>query len=299
MGKQVWGTFSVKDHCDPNAFVAEVMLYDRLVIPIPPDKTERERWRKEQWRPARLDKILKILGERAYPVKWDTQRQQNWKSRHDAGRRIAYETGDWAFVATRTELTQGLPRYVTGVQAVTNYTSLKELERDLHLRPAMEGQVPLYGGTAIAILGHEFLVPNDSRWSHEDLLREAVELSSEPAIRRKRASFWRWQREFFDDKGITDQIAIKAAVEEMKELLQEEKALIKRKKIRTAIQFAFLVGSVTLGMLGGPLTAVGIGGGFVSVGGFTADKLLEDKDNDAEKPVSLLRDIQKHFGWQN
>jgi len=31
MSKQVWGTFSVKDHCDPNAFVAEVMLYDLVV----------------------------------------------------------------------------------------------------------------------------------------------------------------------------------------------------------------------------------------------------------------------------
>ena len=43
MGKQVWGTFSVKDHCDPGAFVAEVMLYDRLVIPNhPTPENERD-----------------------------------------------------------------------------------------------------------------------------------------------------------------------------------------------------------------------------------------------------------------
>ena len=54
MSKQVWGTFSVKDHCDPNAFVAEVMLYDRLVIPVPPDAEERERWEKSGWQPDRL-----------------------------------------------------------------------------------------------------------------------------------------------------------------------------------------------------------------------------------------------------
>jgi hypothetical protein len=51
MSKQVWGTYSVKDHCDPNAFVAEVMLYDRLVIPVPPDDKERARWRKAGWQP--------------------------------------------------------------------------------------------------------------------------------------------------------------------------------------------------------------------------------------------------------
>jgi hypothetical protein len=202
-------------------------------------------------------------------------------------------------MATRTVLTEGLPRNVTGIQAVTNYTSINELEKDLGLKPSAHGQVPLYGGAAVAVLGHEFLVPDDPRWTHEELLREAVELSSESAFRRKRNSFWRWQREFLDDKGITDQSAIQDAVEEMQDLLDDEKAIIRKRKIRTGTQFAFLVGSVALGMLGGPLTSIAVGGAFVSVGEFIADKLLEDRDNDADKPVSLLRDIQKHFGWKN
>ena len=37
MSRETWATFSVKDHCSEYAFVREVMLYDRLVIPIPPD----------------------------------------------------------------------------------------------------------------------------------------------------------------------------------------------------------------------------------------------------------------------
>lgn len=297
MGKQIWGTFSVKDHSDPNAFVAEVMLYDRLVIPVPPDNEERVRWHNEGWQPERLDKLLNILGDRAYLVNWDDQRQQKWRTRFEAGTNVAQETGDWAFVATRTELTVGLPRNVTGIQAVTNYTSIKELEADLDLK-STEGVVPLYGGTAIAILGHEFLVPEDPSWSHEELLREAVELSSESAFRRKRAGFWRWQREFLDEKGITDQSAIQEAIEEMQDLLEEEKAVVRRKNVRIGTQFAFLVGSVGLGMLGGPLTAVAVGGAFVSVGQFVADKLLENPSNDADKPASLLRDIRKHFGWK-
>jgi hypothetical protein len=187
---------------------------------------------------------------------------------------------------------------VTGIQAVTNYTSVQELKEDLSLRPVAEGEVPLYGGVATAILGHEFLVPADPRWRHEELLQQAVELSSEQAFRRKRASFWRWQREFLDEKGITDQSAVLDAVEEMKDLLEEEKAVVRKKHIRTGTQFAFLVGSVGLGLLGGPLTAVALGGAFVSVGQFIADKLLEDQTHTADKPAFLLRDIQKHFGWQ-
>ena len=101
-----------------------------------------------------------------------------------------------------------------------------------------------------------------------------------------------------DDKGITDESAIRDAVEEMQELLEEEKAVVRRKLIHTATQFAFLVGSVALGMVAGPLTGVAIGGAFVSVGQFVSDKLFEIHAPGETKPVSLFRDIQKHFGWQ-
>jgi hypothetical protein len=34
---QLWGTFSVMDHAREGTFLAEVVMYDRLVIPVPPD----------------------------------------------------------------------------------------------------------------------------------------------------------------------------------------------------------------------------------------------------------------------
>jgi len=274
------------------------MLYDRLVIPAPPDDNERTRWHDAGWQPELLDDLLEILGDRAYVVKWDEEKQRRWQARYRAGVDMAQATGDWAFAATRSELTQRLPRHVTGIQVVTNYSVMAELERDLRLHPTSEGEIPLYGGTALAIIGHEFLVPDDPRWTHKDLLREAVELSSEPTSRRKRASFWRWQREFLDDKGITDQSAIQAAIEEMQELLEEENALARNKWTHIGTQFAFLVGSIALGLLGGPLTGVAVGGAFVSIGQFAADRLLEEPSNVTEQPVSLLRDIRKHFGWK-
>jgi hypothetical protein len=98
--------------------------------------------------------------------------------------------------------------------------------------------------------------------------------------------------------GITDESAIRDAVEEMHELLEEEKAIVRRKWIHTGTQFAFLVGSVALGMVAEPLRQVAIGGAFLSVGQFVSDKLFEARAPGEGKPVSLLRDIQKHFGWQ-
>lgn len=77
MSREVWGTFAVNDHCVPRAFVADVMLYDRLVIPVPPDdptKDDKALWAK--WDVKRQAELLAVLGDRARPVKWDQQRRQ-------------------------------------------------------------------------------------------------------------------------------------------------------------------------------------------------------------------------------
>jgi len=129
------------------------------------------------------------------------------------------------------------------------------------------------------------------------LLRQAVELSAERSAARKRAKFWRWQREFFSDKGITDQSAIREAVEELQDMIAEEKANTRRKGIRVGTQFAFLAGSVTLGLLSAPLAAAAVGAAFISVGQFVADRLLEGKPQTTDSPVALLWDARKHFGW--
>jgi NADPH:quinone reductase-like Zn-dependent oxidoreductase len=46
--RPVWGTFSVRDHLRPEAFLREVLVFDRLVIPYPDPEVpgEWERWRR-------------------------------------------------------------------------------------------------------------------------------------------------------------------------------------------------------------------------------------------------------------
>lgn len=292
----MWGTFSVRDHCNPSAFVSEVMLYDRLVIPVPPNEDERTRWRDAGWNPELLEKLLPILGDRARVVYWDSAKQDQWKNKYETGKTIAHDTGEWAFQATRTVLVEGLPTQVTGIQAIANYTDVSELERDLLLAPAPVGAPLSYGGAAVAVMGHEFFMPNDPRWTHEELLKEAVVISSEQVSRRKRANFWRWQREFMNGRGIIDQNGLTQSVEEMRDLIEEERHSIRKSHIRTGTMFAFMVGSVALGLLGGPLTPVAIGSAFMSVGQFFADRLLREPETN-DKPVSLVWDIRKHFGW--
>ena len=35
MPRQRWGTFSVRDHQDAGQLIPEVLLYDRLIFPVP------------------------------------------------------------------------------------------------------------------------------------------------------------------------------------------------------------------------------------------------------------------------
>ena len=71
MKLQQWGTFSVKDHLKPRAFVADVLLFDQLVIPRPatakelysegqgePSEDQRDRWLRKGWNPDRQRELL-------------------------------------------------------------------------------------------------------------------------------------------------------------------------------------------------------------------------------------------------
>ena len=35
MGREVWGTYSVRDHLEPQPWASDGLLYGRLVIPVP------------------------------------------------------------------------------------------------------------------------------------------------------------------------------------------------------------------------------------------------------------------------
>jgi len=294
MGREVWGTYAVNDHCVPDAFVRDVMLYDRLVIPTPDDGSEWDRWRKSDWEPDKQARLLDILGDRAVRVPWTAERQADWKNRYEAGLKVAQDADAWAFQATRAGLTANLPGSVQGVSALTAYPSLDALEKDVGLRRT-DG-ISLPSGTVAAIVGRELLVPEKSRHSHEDLLIAALELSGDHAFRRKRAAFWRWQREFSGDGTITDRSAVEDAVAEMQDLVSDEELALRKSGIRTTVSYVILLCSVTVSLLGVPaLTPLAATGAFLSIAQFAADHLPAPDTNFSG--ASLFGTARRHFGW--
>src|SRR5262249_13833720 len=71
MAQQLWGTYSVADHCTAYPLVSDIVLYDRLPVPVPPCRNRRrmEALGVESPRLARQRLLLDELSDyvTAYP----------------------------------------------------------------------------------------------------------------------------------------------------------------------------------------------------------------------------------------
>jgi hypothetical protein len=82
MAAELWGTFSVTDHLRDRPFVADVLLYDQLIVPVPDGDNERQRWRDIGRDPDLQDELLSIVGEDLIlPVRWTLARHKEWAER--------------------------------------------------------------------------------------------------------------------------------------------------------------------------------------------------------------------------
>jgi hypothetical protein len=300
--RQVWATYSVSDHLAPKAFVADVMLYDGLVIPVPADK-DMERWIRHGWDADLQRRLLKILGGRAKTVPWSDELRSAWHERLEQAKKVGTLTSRDAMNMTANELLKQAPPGTTAVTAVATYHSMTELRTDLNLQENQMGPIPgaLVGpGTVAAVIGRELMVPNDPRKDHETLLAQAVELSNSDRFRRKRASYWRWQEDFLNRTVVHDQLALREAVVEMKELIAEEKAEILKSRCRLGVSFAFAIGAVATGMAAAPLAPVAVAGAFLSVGAWVFDHFpaLSGSGEGQPGPAAMCLSAQRDFGWK-
>ncbi len=299
--REMWGVYSVTDHLVDKAFVADLMLYDRLVIPIPSDD-DHERWARNGWDEARQSHILSILGKRAVPVVWGADWQAKWKSRWEAAKSLGACTNAAAMRMTPTVLLEMVPRTATGVIAVAAFDSPDTLSAGMKLQQnpvTKDTTQPAPPGVLAAVIGREFLVPNNPERNDDDLLREALSLSADAKFRRKRAAYWRWQQEFLRDATVLDKKAIDEAVEEMNEMIHEENAAIDWSHIKHGVSFAFAVGAAGLGMLVGPLAPIAVASAFLSIGGWIIDHSSEflSGDQPATSSAAMCLSARRAFGW--
>ncbi|WP_143658737.1 hypothetical protein [Streptomyces sp. IMTB 2501] len=77
MALRLWGCYSVADHLEKRAFVADLLLYDRLVVPVP-SNDDLARW-EECWNPTRLMELLQIADPFVERVEWNSSRREQFE----------------------------------------------------------------------------------------------------------------------------------------------------------------------------------------------------------------------------
>src|ERR1039457_5172509 len=124
MSRERWGTFSVRDHMLDQPFAADVLMYDRLVIPHPANPDERAMWSEARWAPDRLDSFLKVLRtdgdehkRHAITVDWNQYTEDLFKQRAETAN-IVNEEENYG-LTRRLLATELLPPAPTGVIPVS------------------------------------------------------------------------------------------------------------------------------------------------------------------------------------
>ncbi len=295
MKRELWGTFSVKDAARPGAFVAEVVMYDHLVIPVPPKRSSHDaaatadaerqwtRWTKRGWKPGRANQLVAILGDRATPVQWTRRRRADWRNVFEGAKRseaaattmLAQEA---AYGATATSLFDLVPDKAKGIVAVAPYTSLERLRTDLAVEPT-EAPPKVPDHVLTAVIGQEFLVPEDPDRDDFYLLSEAVDAVNDHDFRAARRALFDARRRFVK-KRHTDLPSIETAVEEMTTHLDELHRLVKRRRIWKGVKRGFFFAETVTAVALAP-NPVTIGTATMSVGTYTASERLADPRADA------------------
>jgi hypothetical protein len=101
VSRQLWGCYAVNDHIDPHPFVADVLLYDRLVIPVlPEDPTPDEVRQWVNWQPEKQRRLLGILKGIAHPIPWTHERRDEYQQEKWSQADAMLDVHDYAAVAS-------------------------------------------------------------------------------------------------------------------------------------------------------------------------------------------------------
>ena len=89
--RQRWAAFSVRAHRDLGSLAADILLYDRVILPVPDSDAEYDRWVRSKWAPEKLAPLVVQSAGHIIGVPWTADLQQEWKARWDAKKALGQE----------------------------------------------------------------------------------------------------------------------------------------------------------------------------------------------------------------
>lgn len=268
--RERWGTFSVRDHLTEAPFVTEVLLYDRLVIPVPPIDAQQEPfWR--EFNPELQAKCLEVLHIKTeetdglvLTVPWDESKRKRFANKMSVAAALATQQRhpDQQHYVDPFEITRqlikdefkpALPQGVSHAWPVAAFSSAKSYEAAV-----AEGNREFAQRRLAVQIAHQFLTPS-SPDAGQELLKRAVDLSMSDAFRQKRANFYQWQESVFDD-DLTDDKAIEELEARLKKYNEAIAKAFKDVHIRYAYTVIPIGITLTATILSGALPAIVLAG---------------------------------------
>lgn len=312
---EVWGTCAVNDHLRSGAFVRELLLFDRLVVPYPDTEEERERWMDpnpadplETWDPDRLDELLKIIGTQhepghegarcAWTVRWSQARWHAGRTR----RELADVVGEDPFMSTRRILTMGedLP---TKIEAVASYPTERAWWQETQPAPAPAGSPT--PATALVALARPLLLPRLAARSDE-AIRDAVELACDKAFRSARTEYHQLVRRYVgalqrqdDAAGVeVTEADFTYAREKLLEAQKEALGAARCTRWTVAEWAMMIVGTAAQAALAtaGALPVIGAGGPIAQFAGFIAGRMGNEGKERLLNGASMFVTAEKELG---
>jgi hypothetical protein len=245
MARRLWGCYSVADHLERRAFVADLLLYDRLVVPVPaPD--DLARW-EAKWDPERQQRLLDILGGFAERMAWTAPLRDEWEDAWYAGD-VALDIDasapdpDRPYALTRRIISEQLQKTVElekDVRGVAVYAKPDRFDREWRVMrtfPFVRRATRVQPGPMRQASGavrqerHELaklvvtrlVVPDDGR-DDEQVLQRTVDLVSRGDVAESRAKFHELLGSL-DAEGLEDETILG----EVEDLLDEFNAAVQR-----------------------------------------------------------------------
>jgi hypothetical protein len=306
MARERWATFSVKDHKDAGALIADVLLYDRLLFPYPADDRERAYWasEKRQWEPGLLDQRIEALGDLAEPISWNDGQRRRFNEELTALRsRAALEEVKLDVADMHDEVKRALPYQLTrrilkqgagrasssGVEPVVvpAYRSWADIKADYLLEPAASSSE-----AALALMvGRRFAVPTDER-DPEGVLRDAIALAKDDEFKKKRRALFEWEDDIFSGRR---PYTPEEALEELTAKAEEYDEHVRRANRKVRLKLAFTIGAAALGTAGFLLTGnpLSLGSATLSAVQFaTLDRKPVIQPGDSA-PAAMLHDVHE------
>lgn len=309
MSIERWGAFSVVDHKDARKLAADVLLYDRLVLPTPP-AWDRERWFNEKWDPEGLERRIAQLGDAAIPATWDLGRQKQWEEKFHALKEDARDMNAALHMTRRVLAEHGRdyrPPGVGAVEVIAAYQSEVDFNE-------LDPRASLASGKSELnfLIARRLAIPENENPEHA--LERSLELRGDSTFIERRRRFHEWEREI-----LSNGVLPADAAEELVQLVSEYNDAVQKSRGSFRIETAMLVGGLSAAALAAiagvaPSLVAGFGIGVlkgaqvVSIGNAAVGAILQiarhvrgRKEPDANvKDFSgaMFHQIEDELGWR-